>query len=118
MHHRLGHTVVTIPPAQDTIEPSSSRRRSQASLRPCSPPTGGLEDRRGGRRSAPPGTYELEDYAHIQRRDRAARRQIKADEKRRWLDERDEMKFSHSIQFNAVPDWSSHYIAYSNLKKL
>ncbi|KAL7275052.1 low-affinity phosphate transporter [Rhizina undulata] len=28
------------------------------------------------------------------------------------------MKFSHSIQFNAVPDWSSHYIAYSNLKKL
>ncbi|PGG99535.1 phosphate transporter [Blastomyces parvus] len=30
----------------------------------------------------------------------------------------DIMKFSHSIQFNAVPDWSSHYIAYSNLKKL
>ncbi|KAJ5038019.1 uncharacterized protein L3040_006892 [Drepanopeziza brunnea f. sp. 'multigermtubi'] len=28
------------------------------------------------------------------------------------------MKFSHSIQFNAVPDWSSKYIAYSNLKKL
>jgi SPX domain len=30
----------------------------------------------------------------------------------------EEMKFSHSIQFNAVPDWSSHYIAYSNLKKM
>ncbi|CAK7564519.1 MAG: low-affinity phosphate transporter [Sporothrix epigloea] len=30
----------------------------------------------------------------------------------------DAMKFSHSIQFNAVPDWSTHYIAYSNLKKL
>ncbi|KAB2579714.1 Plasma membrane phosphate transporter pho87 [Lasiodiplodia theobromae] len=28
------------------------------------------------------------------------------------------MKFSHSIQFNAVPDWSSQYINYSNLKKL
>lgn len=28
------------------------------------------------------------------------------------------MKFSHSLQFNAVPDWSSNYIAYSNLKKL
>ncbi|OJJ39554.1 hypothetical protein ASPWEDRAFT_103262 [Aspergillus wentii DTO 134E9] len=28
------------------------------------------------------------------------------------------MKFSHSIQFNAVPDWSSYYLAYSNLKKL
>jgi phosphate transporter len=27
------------------------------------------------------------------------------------------MKFSHSIQFNAVPEWSSHYISYSNLKK-
>lgn len=38
--------------------------------------------------------------------------------KRAWLEEQDEMKFSHSIQFNAVPDWSSHYIAYSNLKKL
>jgi len=29
-----------------------------------------------------------------------------------------DMKFSHSIQFNAVPDWSSQYISYSNLKKL
>ncbi|KZL78304.1 SPX domain-containing protein, partial [Colletotrichum tofieldiae] len=38
--------------------------------------------------------------------------------KRHWLEEQDDMKFSHSIQFNAVPDWSSHYIAYSNLKKL
>jgi phosphate transporter len=28
------------------------------------------------------------------------------------------MKFSHSIQFNAVPDWSAFYIAYDNLKKL
>jgi hypothetical protein len=28
------------------------------------------------------------------------------------------MKFSHSIQFNAVPDWSDYYIAYDNLKKL
>ncbi|CAG8441608.1 16881_t:CDS:2 [Acaulospora colombiana] len=28
------------------------------------------------------------------------------------------MKFSHSIQFNSVPDWAEHYIAYSNLKKL
>jgi hypothetical protein len=29
-----------------------------------------------------------------------------------------DMKFSHSIQFNAVPDWSAYYIAYDNLKKL
>ena len=116
MHHRLGAPVVTIPPVQAPIESSSSRQPSQAPLRPPSPPTG-LEDRRGGR-NAPPDTYELADYADIQRRARAARRQIKADEKQRWLDERDEMKFSHSIQFNAVPDWSSHYVAYSNLKKL
>ncbi|RMZ78545.1 hypothetical protein DV737_g3823, partial [Chaetothyriales sp. CBS 132003] len=34
------------------------------------------------------------------------------------LAEAEEMKFSHSIQFNAVPDWSSNYISYSNLKKL
>ncbi|RMD44170.1 hypothetical protein DV735_g991, partial [Chaetothyriales sp. CBS 134920] len=32
--------------------------------------------------------------------------------------EAEEMKFSHSIQFNAVPDWSDNYISYSNLKKL
>jgi hypothetical protein len=38
-------------------------------------------------------------------------------EKLEQLREADEMKFSHSLQFNAVPDWSNHYIAYSNLKK-
>lgn len=46
------------------------------------------------------------------------RRRDKRETKRLWLEAQDEMKFSHSIQFNAVPDWSSHYIAYSNLKKL
>ncbi|CAO0801933.1 unnamed protein product [Mucor circinelloides] len=28
------------------------------------------------------------------------------------------MKFSHSLQFNAVPDWIDHYVAYDQLKKL
>ena len=28
------------------------------------------------------------------------------------------MKFSHSLQFNAVPEWSNEYIAYSSLKGL
>lgn len=51
-------------------------------------------------------------------RERQRKDDVKRAEKRRWLEERDEMKFSHSIQFNAVPDWSNHYIAYSNLKKL
>jgi hypothetical protein len=67
-------------------------------------------------------TYELSDYKEIAERkateDRERRRQEKRTLKREWLETRDEMKFSHSIQFNAVPDWSSHYIAYSNLKKL
>lgn len=66
--------------------------------------------------------YELADYKHIQKRQEldaeGARRAAKKARKARRLDEQDEMKFSHSIQFNAVPDWSSQYIAYSNLKKL
>lgn len=74
--------------------------------------------------AAPPGDeqYELADYRDIERRRdadaREARRAAKRLAKRRWLEAQDDMKFSHSIQFNAVPDWSSHYIAYSNLKKL
>ncbi|KXH29802.1 SPX domain-containing protein [Colletotrichum simmondsii] len=67
-------------------------------------------------------SYELADYKIISAqkavKDLEARREEKKLWKRRWLDEQDDMKFSHSIQFNAVPDWSSHYIAYSNLKKL
>lgn len=64
------------------------------------------------------------ELTEFTRPDRAAidERQRKYEEKkaqkRRWLEEQDEMRFSHSLQFNAVPDWSSHYIAYSNLKKL
>lgn len=72
--------------------------------------------------SAPP--IELQTLAASGRqqppRDSAQARRI---EKRllklEQLADRDEaMKFSHSVQFNAVPDWSGHYIAYSNLKKL
>lgn len=66
--------------------------------------------------------YELQDFVDdIQRRkppSHEVKRGEKRDAKLHRLDEADEMKFSHSIQFNAVPDWSSHYIAYSNLKKL
>lgn len=71
-----------------------------------------------------PESIELENYpAAASRHDDAARERqrkydIKRAKKRQWLEARDEMKFSHSIQFNAVPDWSNHYIAYSNLKKL
>lgn len=66
--------------------------------------------------------FELADFAGLQRHKEQGARYLKREAKRvekiRQLDEADEMKFSHSIQFNAVPDWSSHYIAYSNLKKL
>ncbi|KAF3070739.1 putative transporter C3B8.04c [Daldinia childiae] len=75
------------------------------------------EDRGGsivGKTEISGEAYELQQLPSA----REQRQKAKRDEKRRWLDEQDEMKFSHSIQFNAVPDWSSHYIAYSNLKKL
>ncbi|KFY78463.1 hypothetical protein V499_02364 [Pseudogymnoascus sp. VKM F-103] len=70
--------------------------------------------------------YELTDFNHPPKHTtadddfeaREARRLAKRVEKLARREEEFEMKFSHSIQFNAVPDWSSHYIAYSNLKKL
>ena len=66
--------------------------------------------------------YELTDFNNHTTDDdfeaQEARRLAKRAEKLARREEEFEMKFSHSIQFNAVPDWSSHYIAYSNLKKL
>lgn len=66
--------------------------------------------------------FELADYKQIDRQKALALRDAhqadKKAQKIKRLDHEDDMKFSHSIQFNAVPDWSSHYIAYSNLKKL
>ncbi|KIX04113.1 uncharacterized protein Z518_07666 [Rhinocladiella mackenziei CBS 650.93] len=68
-------------------------------------------------------SIELATFGHSQKDSEAGK-----DKEARWLNkrlhklqdlaEREEMKFSHSIQFNAVPDWSSNYISYSNLKKL
>jgi hypothetical protein len=46
-----------------------------------------------------------------------SKRERKRRKKLEQLREAEEMKFSHSLQFNAVPDWSNHYVAYSNLKK-
>ncbi|KAI9820728.1 MAG: low-affinity phosphate transporter [Pycnora praestabilis] len=64
--------------------------------------------------------FELDDLSAFNSKAHArqAKRERKRKHKIRRLLEEDEMKFSHSIQFNAVPDWSSHYISYSNLKKL
>lgn len=61
-------------------------------------------------------TQEYSKASEEDTRDR--RRAQKRERKLQQIREREEMKFSHSIQFNAVPDWSSHYISYSNLKKL
>lgn len=71
-------------------------------------------------REVGPNAIELESLAlspHAEHSllDRAQRNQ---ERKRIRIRSTEEMKFSHSIQFNAVPDWSSHYISYSNLKKL
>jgi len=65
--------------------------------------------------------FELQPLAQSQSISHQGRRNTllhrKRLEKLEKLAEAEEMKFSHSIQFNAVPDWSSNYIAYSNLKK-
>ena len=58
--------------------------------------------------------YPRDESKEKEERERGLKRQ----EKLEWLLHKADMKFSHSLQFNAVPDWSSHYIAYSNLKKL
>ncbi len=49
---------------------------------------------------------------------RELRRLQKRLDKLESLAEQEEMKFSHSIKFNTVPEWSDNYISYSNLKKL
>lgn len=63
--------------------------------------------------------FELQELPQRSGSEKKAReRARKRREKLEQLRAADEMKFSHSLQFNAVPDWSNHYIAYSNLKKL
>ncbi|KAH9874927.1 hypothetical protein J1614_004415 [Plenodomus biglobosus] len=73
------------------------------------------------RDAAPTYDVELQDLPQNQHSRREGARESQRERKRRekleQLREADEMKFSHSLQFNAVPDWSNHYIAYSNLKK-
>ncbi|KAI9681299.1 MAG: low-affinity phosphate transporter [Caeruleum heppii] len=90
-----------------------------------SPPDGAWPpDLRGNRQVGVPSALdiELDDLNTSRRRlwleQRSIKWEVKRQEKLQKLREADEMKFSHSIQFNAVPDWSSHYISYSNLKKL
>jgi phosphate transporter len=120
-----------IPPPSALPDPSSTRSAGRQVQEPAAstrqtPP--GHRQRGGSIHRAtsdsPPDQIELVEYPtaaqkyHDAVRERERRYDTKRAEKRRWLEEQDEMKFSHSIQFNAVPDWSNHYIAYSNLKKL
>ncbi|ERF75781.1 hypothetical protein EPUS_01611 [Endocarpon pusillum Z07020] len=65
-----------------------------------------------------PGGEQIGSRGEGPRTGREARRKEKRAGKLKELADREDMKFSHSIQFNAVPDWSSNYISYSNLKKL
>jgi phosphate transporter len=124
------HLAKIAPPS--TADLPSSRRGAGLPRRSLDHQPSRASDRiadRGGRAAASrkdgrlnSDSYELSDYAQIKQRDREDLRQVEREPrrstKRHWLEQQDEMKFSHSIQFNAVPDWSSHYIAYSNLKKL
>lgn len=73
-------------------------------------------------------SFQLQDLSQLRESREQARKRLEEQlRKQRRDDEKffsrldqaeSGMKFSHSIQFNAVPDWSSHYIAYSNLKKM
>lgn len=137
MHSPLLLNIVTISSSSPAVHPSSFASSSSSSSHPARPDGTDKQSSRqlpgGGSILAPRAhefhlaaadfeEYELSDYTGIQERKekevQLSKREIKRQEKRRQLDQADEMKFSHSIQFNAVPDWSSHYIAYSNLKKL
>ncbi|RYO54982.1 putative transporter [Alternaria tenuissima] len=70
------------------------------------------------RDAAPTQAIELQEFdTRPEQPHRESKREQKRREKLEQLREAEEMKFSHSLQFNAVPDWSNHYIAYSNLKK-
>ena len=88
------------------------------------PPTRPLQSVAGSV-AAPGPSIELQPLGRVRKDEhspeqlRESRRLQKRLHKLEQLADRGEaMKFSHSIQFNAVPDWSSNYIAYSNLKKL
>ncbi|KAI8226766.1 putative transporter [Colletotrichum sp. SAR 10_96] len=122
--------VSTVPLAPQS-NPSSTHQPGSAPpglLIDLDNPSSGLRERGGSSANshstavADTESFELDDYKPIAERktadDRVARREQKRLWKKQWLEQQDDMKFSHSIQFNAVPDWSSHYIAYSNLKKL
>ncbi|KFY35588.1 hypothetical protein V494_05785 [Pseudogymnoascus sp. VKM F-4513 (FW-928)] len=104
-----------------TIPPLSARTNTESQNRNGNENEKHSRSRDEGQSDA----YELTDFNNTPRDQttddfeaREARRLAKRVEKLARREEEFEMKFSHSIQFNAVPDWSSHYIAYSNLKKL
>jgi len=129
--HAAEATIAKIPPSSLHASPSSSRPPGLHAQQPLAPTWQTRADNRDRGGSAqrttsggPSEGIELVEYptAEQKYRDAVRERERKYDAKRaakrRWLEQQDEMKFSHSIQFNAVPDWSNHYIAYSNLKKL
>ncbi|KAI9804721.1 MAG: hypothetical protein M1825_001089 [Sarcosagium campestre] len=111
-HHLSVHALATLIRPTLRSSPSSSGIGSPL---PSSSGPRGVE-------TSSIASYELQDLANISSKksaqDREATRLKKRTEKVQKLRDIEEMKFSHSIQFNAVPDWSSHYINYSNLKKL
>lgn len=63
-------------------------------------------------------TLDLSRPSHQSLPQRELQRLQKRLDKLESLAEQEEMKFSHSIKFNTVPEWSDNYISYSNLKKL
>lgn len=111
--------------------PDSASARAQRSIRAFGPfePSANSQSL-AGLESGPDVEWEKTGPSEHQRAFRSTRLRFWAEALRRRAQrshrtgvDRDseppaKMKFSHSIQFNAVPDWSTNYIAYSNLKKL
>lgn len=106
--------------SEPSARPSASRPQRPVQNLPPHETRALARERQPG--AAPTESYELQLIPDLdapeRHKPREERRERKRREKLERLLEEAEMKFSHSIQFNAVPEWSSHYIAYSNLKKL
>lgn len=92
-----------------TLDASSPPADSAIELKPVRPPKA---------QSAAPQLGVLDIYNELRQQERDKQRLEKLERAFVGADADDAMKFSHSIQFNAVPDWSNQYVAYSNLKKL
>ncbi|KAI9892758.1 MAG: low-affinity phosphate transporter [Vezdaea aestivalis] len=120
--HRGDLSVFKITSYKNISNPSSTASEpSQSTPADVVPSSLAVGRGRTGRAEGHPA-IELQDLPRVSAQRAANQRSLRRDTKRiqqlQELEKLDEMKFSHSIQFNAVSEWSPNYISYSNLKKL